>query len=124
MSKGNQKANYDKVTQRFLENRVMSALKMGYEKQKWIMFCEHILSTTKLEIYLYEARKTFSKYLSVTDGKRVFKVRFSNHKPNPVKEENKDCDFFVGRNHNSTATWIDAVNVTKLFFSTPLEKND
>lgn len=68
---------------------------MGYPKAKWIEFSE-ILLKEDYELYIYEARKTFSKYITVMKDDKKFKVRFSNHKPIAHRELSNDCDFFVG----------------------------
>lgn len=54
-------------------------------------------------VTVYEARSTFSKYCTVShdflrDGAE-YKVRFSDHMPNKMKETMRDCDFFVGKTH-------------------------
>ena len=55
------KAYHVKVEQSLLDERFEYAKNKGYPKQKWIEFCEKILSTHGLSVTLYEAKKTFSK---------------------------------------------------------------
>lgn len=99
------KASNRIVNQDFLDHRIAYSKKLGYKKQKWVEFCERMLSEG-YQVSLYEARKTVSKYVTVTDLKSdvSFKVRFSNHKPNKRREVDGDCDFFVGRTHLGIST--------------------
>lgn len=95
-----------KVTNEFLKSRISEK----YGKQKWIQFCE-ILIQQGYTCYLHEARRTFSKYIKVTNSTgKEFIVRFSNHKPIKYREERGDCDFFVGVTHLGTSTTEDALN--------------
>lgn len=79
---------------------------------KWIIFSEKILDMG-LDAYLYEARKTASKYITIKFNGSSFKVRFSNHKPIKIREKNMDCDFFVGVNNKSIQTTDDALVAVK-----------
>ncbi len=106
------------VDQTFLDRRAASAIEKGFGKQKWVEFCE-VMLCHGLRVHLYEARKTFSKYVTVSRGKQKFKVRFSNHKPIKRREENGDCDFFVGVTNTGSRTTEDAIKATLEFFTTP-----
>lgn len=86
-----------------------------YGKAKWIIFAEELM-TKGFDISLYEAKKTFSKYLTVEKDNKTFKVRFSNHKPNKERERNQDCDFFVGVTNYKVTTTKDAINAVLNFF--------
>lgn len=110
------KANGHKLTLSYLENRVSET----YGKQKWIQFCE-ILINEGYDTYLYEARKTFSKYITIRKGNKKFKVRFSNHKPIKYKELLKDCDFFVGVNNFKVTTTDDALNAVRQYMEENLD---
>lgn len=90
------KATNLKLTPEYLKSRADGLAARGYSKPKWIGFCEDVLAAG-LQASLYEARRTFSKYVTVTNGRgKSFKVRFSNHKPIKSREAAGDCDFFVG----------------------------
>ncbi|WP_435008006.1 hypothetical protein P12x_005273 [Tundrisphaera lichenicola] len=90
------KATNDAVTLPMLVKRTDILKNAGYDKPKWIGFCETLLDRGYI-LTLYEARQTFSKYITVSmAGHKPFKVRFSNHKPIAQRELNGDCDFFVG----------------------------
>lgn len=90
------KATNDIVTVDFLEYHQKKAVSQGYQKQRWIFFCEALLAKG-YTLELYEARRTVSKYITVKkEGHKPFKVRFSNHKPIFHRELTGDCDFFVG----------------------------
>ena len=94
--KGAPKATNDIVTLSMLDQRTRRLQKSGYDKPKWIGFCEVMLGHG-YTLTLYEARQTFSKYVTVSKaGIKPFKVRFSNHKPIYQREVAEDCDFFVG----------------------------
>lgn len=98
----------DKV---FLKSRENTKLPV----QKWIQFCYYFLDKG-YKIQLYEARFTFSKYLTLIKGKKSCKVRFSNHKPIYSREAAGDCDFFVGVTNLQVSTAHDvAIKVLKFF---------
>ncbi len=103
------------VTTRLLKERADRAAASGYPKSKWIEFCEAML---ELGFYLrlYEARSTYSKYIYVCRRGDSYKVRFSNHKPNPEKELGGDAHFFVGMTHTGTRTTADTVAAVKEHF--------
>jgi hypothetical protein len=67
----------------------------GWEKSKWIEFAESMLEIG-YSVELYEALATVSKYLTVYNMGKSFKVRFSNHRPKH-RGQMEDCDFFVGK---------------------------
>ena len=90
----NKKVSDLTVTQQFLSSRWPAG--SIYPKQKWVEFCETLLREGYV-LSLYEARQTYSKYITVRKaGRSPFKVRFSNHKPIQSRELAGDCDFFVG----------------------------
>ncbi len=112
------KANNINVNLNFLSSRAEMAMAKGYSKQKWIIFCE-VLLAEGFVLRLYEARKTFSKYITVKRGKRGpdYKVRFSNHRPIKAREARKDCDFFVGVSNFGTTTTEQALVAVREFFA-------
>lgn len=97
------KARNKKLTIEYLDDRARAAISKGYPVQKWILFCKCMLSKG-FDVYLYEARRTFSKYVTIKRGEKSYKVRFSNHKPIKQREINNDCDFFVGVTHTGVRT--------------------
>lgn len=106
------------ITAEFLRVRAERSIKAGYGKQRWIQFCEELLNLG-CTLYIYEARKTFSKYITVQHnlaGKKSFKVRFSDHKPIPHREANGDCDFFAGKTNFAVTNTSMALDSTKNFF--------
>jgi hypothetical protein len=105
------KATNLRVTPEFLAAREKRAAAKGYGKAKWIEFCEAMLAEGYM-VFLYEARRTFSKYVWVTSGERHFKVRFSNHAPIKRRESAGDCDFFVGICNFQTTTTEQAIAAT------------
>ena len=115
----NKKQSDSRITPELLQCRVNRAAQVGFGKQKWVEFCE-ILMAEGFKLTLYEARKTFSKYITVrrkgSKGK-AFKVRFSNHKPIRQRELNGDCDFFVGISHTGVTTTRDALNAVRNYFA-------
>lgn len=117
------KARNVKLTKSFLDERSKHSLDRGYTKQKWIMFSETLLDAG-FTISLYEARKTWSKYLTISDGDRSFKVRFSNHKPIKAKELSGDCDFFVGFTHTGRRTTADALKAVEEYFGIDIRNRD
>lgn len=109
------KANNCPVTHGLLEARYERSRVKGYSKQKWIVFCEAMLAMG-FHVTLYEARRTFSKYITVSAAGRFYKVRFSNHRPIRAREEANDCDFFVGVCNHTTTTTDDAIAAVKDYF--------
>lgn len=104
-----------KVNQEFLNARIKRAAADGYGKARYIAFCEHFLSLG-FDVYLYEARRTESKYVTVKKGKRQFKVRFSAHKPIKERERAKDCDFFVGMTNYTITNTSQAIRACIVYF--------
>jgi len=98
------------VTREFLEKRTKRAAQNGFEKAKWILFCETLLERG-YTVFLDEAKTTNSKYITVKSKhiRRGFRVRFSNHKPSRQLEDNGGCDFYVGVANKTVTTWIDAL---------------
>lgn len=120
------KANNVRVTKNFLFQRVSDAKAKGYEKAKWIEFCEKMLAEG-YHVKLYEARKTVSKYVTVIfphDPSQKFKVRFSNHRPIKHREVSGDCDFFVGVTNLGVTTTDQAVKATLEYFKQEKEKKN
>jgi hypothetical protein len=105
------KATNEKLTPAFLAQRVKEAEAKGWGKAKWIMFCERMMAEG-FDVTLYEARRTFSKYVTVRSGAKSYKVRFSNHRPIKRREEAGDCDFFVGVCNLTTTTTDQAITAT------------
>lgn len=112
------KATNTWVSTTYLSKRVHP----DYPKAKWIEFCEEMLARG-YKIQLYEARETFSKYVTVVQGDKRFRVRFSNHRPHRTRELGGDCDFFVGVTHTGTRNTNDAIRATTAFFGESPEIN-
>lgn len=105
-----------KITNKYLTfDLLKQKTSKKYGKQKWIIFAEELLHKG-FKISLYEARRTFSKYLTVEKDGKYFKVRFSNHKPIKERELNNDCDFFVGVTNFKVTTTEDALDAVYKFF--------
>ena len=104
------------LTASVLRTKELKAENSGYEAPKWVQFSRELLRYGYI-LELYEARKTFSKYITVKgEDAKPFKVRFSNHKPIKSREEMGDCDFFVGISHLNTSTWRDAITAVHQHF--------
>lgn len=109
------KADNREVTPEFLIEREKFAKSLGYQKQKWVEFCEVMLKRG-YRVTLYEAKQTRSKYLTVHKEQRRFKVRFSDHAPILRRELAADCDFFVGKTNMVWTTTQQAIDATIRFF--------
>lgn len=117
MSRNRYKMTDDTITEKFLSERADGLANAGYAKPKWIIFCE-LLLRNGYSLTLYEARQTFSKYITVRkEGFKPFKVRFSNHKPIEHRELSGDCDFFVGITHKDTTNTNDALAAVERHFN-------
>ncbi len=92
-----------------------------YPLQKWVQFSDFLLGRG-FTVTLKESLSTVSKYLTVTKpgDQRRYVVRFSNHPPRLDREQNKDCDFFVGKtNLGWTNTVMAQAAVLEFFNSVP-----
>ena len=105
------------INKEYLNTRENNIIKAGYNSPKWINYCRSILDRG-LRIKMCESKSTVSKYIYSSNGKKVFKVRFSNHKPNRKKQFEKDCDFFVGVSNGLVTKTEDAIKATVEFFNT------
>lgn len=83
----------------------------NYSKPKYIEFIEFFYNLG-FEVGLYRAKTTASKYVFIKKGNKEIKIRFSNHLPNPLKEEKHDSDYYVGRKHDRK--WISSEEIKKL----------
>ena len=106
------KIKNQKVTRELLDSKISTR----YGKQKWIIFCEKLLAEG-YTLTLYEAKKTFSKYITVRKDGKSFKVRFSNHKPALDKQIKNDSDFYVGYSYSGITTTEDALRAVKKYFN-------
>lgn len=98
-----------KISKTYLRNRSEAYARKGYQKTKWIIFCEEMLEAG-FSCSLYEAKQTNSKYITVKKGRLTLKVRFSDHRPIYQRELAGDCDFFVGITHTGVRTTKDAID--------------
>jgi len=93
-----------KVSLELLRSYKRKAEQRDYGVPKWLQFALHFAEQygvkRDVKVSLYSARKTYSKYVTISANGENVKVRFSNHKPNFEKELNNDCDYFVGPRHN------------------------
>jgi len=87
----------------------------GLSSWGWVEFCE-ISIRRGFDVYLYEAKHTASKYITLFRNGRSFKVRFSNHRPIARRELAGDCDFFVGVTNLSVTTTGDALRAVAQHF--------
>lgn len=98
-----------KVTTDYLVQRTARTVAAGYDKPKWIVFCERMLAEGYL-VELREAQESVSKYITVWNGSTKFCVRFSNHGAHRLP--NDPCDFFVGKNSFGTTNTEQAIKAT------------
>jgi hypothetical protein len=101
-----------------LHRRAVRCSINGYPKQKWITFCEILLAQGYC-VRIYMAKSTRSKYVHVSYPSypnNVFKVRFSDHKPNKYKEIHNDCDFWVGVSNFQVHTTAEAIMAVLDYF--------
>lgn len=109
------KAKDTLLSSHYLSERIKLLNAKGYGKTKWIEFAEE-MNKLGLKCYLYEARQTFSKYITVRNQSKEVLIRFSNHRPNRHREIQGDCDFFVGVTNLGVKTTQDAINFVKNVF--------
>jgi hypothetical protein len=97
MSQKHKGTKGQQLTQAMLEARIAGYPTEEYGLPKWLLFCRLMLKQG-FTLNLYEARRTFSKYITVSkpgSGRHSFRVRFSNHKPIPEREARGDCDLTI-----------------------------
>lgn len=120
------KSKYDgkldhNITDELLDARSARATNHGYPVPQWINFSRMLLAEG-YTIRIHEARTTVSKYLKVSWPHcrgMVFTVRFSNHKPNRMKERAGLCDFWVGHHHGGVHTTGQAIDAVRAYFGHP-----
>jgi hypothetical protein len=67
-----------------------------YEAPKYLRFILRMLREGwGVRLYIPGSSKT-SKYVFVSKGEEIYKIRFSNHKPIINRELDNDCDFYAG----------------------------
>ena len=108
--------NYGKkISQPYLEKVKSNFKTLGYRPPRWSYFCE-VMLIHGFRVYMYEAKNTNSKYVTIEKDKKTFKVRFSDHKPIFEREIKKDCDFFVGITNTGTRTTENAIQAALGWF--------
>lgn len=85
-----------------------------YKTPKYLLFIKTVLDNG-YKVKVYEAR--VSKYVFVKKEDTILKIRFSNHKPLFEKEEESDCDYYVGVSHKQVIT---TENLIEKLLSKPL----
>lgn len=110
-----------KFTLKIYARRRFLAQTRGYPIPKWVDFCAQMVDLG-FHVTFIDAKSTVSKYVYVSKGVKVFKVRFSNHKPNPRDERKKTSDFYVGVSNFGVTTTEDAIKAIKKYFNTKENK--
>lgn len=95
----------------FLRGRAKAARAGGFPKPRWIEFCETMIGLG-YTVTLHEAASTVSKYVTVFNLGKRYKVRFSNHRPAKDRQQHRDCDCYVGVSHGRTVTTDEAIAET------------
>jgi len=65
-----------------------------------------------------------SKYVFVTKGDLIFKIRFSSHKPSFRRQQKNDCDFYVGISHKQVFTTDEIIQKIKTIENGNKNRND
>lgn len=107
---------------------VFEKIKNRYENSKygcpkWVLLIERLIQHNKVRkwkfrIYIYDAKSTNSKYITVVRGEDTFTIRISNHSASSFNFRNRPCDFYVGK-HDFSDKWYtykDAYNATLSHF--------
>lgn len=76
----------------------------GFPAPKYLRFAKEMLEDGWKVRQYKGGKRGISKYLFLEKGDSIYKVRFSNHKPIKSKEEENDCDFYVGISHHQVST--------------------
>lgn len=103
-----------------LATRQAATVAKGYPPLKWIEFMTTLMRAG-LAVGVYEAVTTRSKYVYVVFPDRsVFKVRFSNHRPNKAVQGRDDSDFYVGVSNGMVTTTDDALRAVARCWLKPI----
>ena len=78
-----------------------------YPTPKYLLFIKKMIEEG-WEVKVYVAK--VSKYVFVTKQNDIYKIRFSNHKPLYAREDQNDCDFYVGISHKQVSTTEQIIN--------------
>ena len=73
-----------------------------FQTPKYLIFVKTMLENG-WKVKIYVANKV-SKYVFIFRENEIKKIRFSNHKPLYQKEEENDCDYYVGISHKQVST--------------------
>lgn len=73
----------------------------SYPVPKYLLFIKEMLKNG-YTVKVYQSR--VSKYVFLVKDNKITKIRFSNHKPLFGKEEEGDCDYYVGVSHKQVMT--------------------
>lgn len=87
-----------------------------YGKPKFLEFIRKVYDLHQFTIKLYDSQSTVSKYVTLYKGKKSYKIRWSNHKPNFNKEKAGACDFFVGVTNLKVTTTEQAYKAALAYF--------
>lgn len=103
MSRSKFRINYHvaKEINRLRLDRMIERYPNQYPTPKYMTFMHEMLKEG-WEVKLHTVKH--SKYIFVTKGDLIFKIRFSNHKPAYTRQKNNDSDFYVGISHKQVHT--------------------
>lgn len=103
------KFNYHKASKYSKEktDRLIENYNKKFPTPKYLKFIKHMLEQGwAVKVYV----SGVSKYVFVTKGEEIHKIRFSNHKPIYAREDQNDCDFYVGVSHKQVSTTDQIIN--------------
>ncbi|NCD40588.1 MAG: hypothetical protein EOL88_00700 [Bacteroidia bacterium] len=93
------KKNYHRArpcNERDIAKKVMKLSQGKYGAPKYLRFILRMLREGwEVKLYIPRSNK-ISKYVFVKKGEKLYKIRFSNHKPLVQRELDNDCDFYAG----------------------------
>lgn len=79
--------------------QVIAQYPKEYPVPKYLQFMLE-MNQRGYETLLYTAQ--VSKYVFLKKGFDVYKIRFSNHRPIYSREQENDCDYYVGISHKNS----------------------
>lgn len=91
-------------------DRMIENYPKEYSTPKYLTFMQRMLKEG-WGVKLHEVNR--SKYVFITKGDHIFKIRFSNHKPLYHKQRSNDCDFYVGISHKQVHTTEEIIRIIK-----------
>ena len=105
----NFRINYH-ISKKYTLERIVNRIECyskNYSPPKFLLFAMK-MAQNGWAVSIHEVK--VSKYVFILKEDRLIKIRFSNHKPNRIRENQEDCDYYVGVSHKQVSTTKELIN--------------